>query len=418
MKKSFSANIDGRIFNIDEDAYNLLQSYLHQLATAFGGNNDSDEIVNDIEARISEHLAEMCPSSIVNIKDINAVIDIIGHPEDFETEAQEQPQSAEAPAAETGRTTPPPFVGNDPASDGRKLYRDLDDCVFGGVISGIAKYNHWNTTTARLCVVILALLTTIWPCVLAYIIAWIVIQPATNVEQKLRLEGIPVTAASIAKKVRESAEPIVQNSDSFLRILGRIAAAFVGFISGTVGVTCAIGAICALVLMIIAMCTSPEWVAEHFNLGITRGNVNPYVATTAIFSVLTAIIIPCILLLWGACVVMFKVKAPSRNTLITLGIIELIFIVAAILLFGYLDAHTTYYYRDMQDFVINPVPVDSLATDSIPTHDSIPTASAPAVSAATHTTTAASIVPTISTPSFPSGAAIGCSIIAAALLII
>lgn len=393
MKKSFSANIDGRIFNIDEDAYDLLQSYLHQLATAFGGNNDSDEIVNDIEARISEHLAEMCPSSIVNIKNINEVIDIIGHPEDFGPETQEQAQGAEATAAETGRTTPPPFVGNDQASDGRKLFRDLDDCVFGGVISGIAKYNHWSTTTIRLCIVILALLTTIWPCVLAYIIAWIVIPPAATVEQKLRLEGIPVTAASIAKKVRESAETVVQNSDSFLRILGRIVAAFVGFISGTVGVTCAIGAICTLVLLIIAMCTSPEWVAEHFNLGITRGDANPYVAATAIFSVLTAIIIPCILLLWGACMVVFKVKAPSRNTLITLGVIEFIFIVAAIILFGYMDAHTTCHYHNMQDFVTSPVPTDSIPSDSIPLRDSIPTAPA-------------------------AGTILGCTAIAAALFVI
>lgn len=43
MKKSFSVNIDGRIFNIDEDAYDLLQSYLKQLGTAFGNGDDSDE---------------------------------------------------------------------------------------------------------------------------------------------------------------------------------------------------------------------------------------------------------------------------------------------------------------------------------------------------------------------------------------
>lgn len=81
MKKSFSVNIDGRIFNIDEDAYDLLQSYLKQLGTAFGNGDDSDEIVSDIEARVSEHLAEMCPTSVVSIRDINSVIDIIGRPE-------------------------------------------------------------------------------------------------------------------------------------------------------------------------------------------------------------------------------------------------------------------------------------------------------------------------------------------------
>lgn len=136
MKKSFTVNIDGRIFNIDEDAYNLLQSYLQQLGTAFGNGNDSDEIVSDIESRVAEHLAEMCPSSVVSIRDINAVIDIIGRPEQIGAEKTGSDDSAEAEGTADNASagaTPPPFHNSAETSENRKLYRDVDDCVFGGV---------------------------------------------------------------------------------------------------------------------------------------------------------------------------------------------------------------------------------------------------------------------------------------------
>ena len=147
MKKSFSVNIDGRIFNIDEDAYDLLQSYLKQLGTAFGNGDDSDEIVSDIEARVSEHLAEMCPTSVVSIRDINSVIDIIGRPEQIGAEAAATSDTEDA--ENTPPSTPPPFPSQAQARESRKLFRDVEDCVFGGVLSGLAKYNGWSATTVR-----------------------------------------------------------------------------------------------------------------------------------------------------------------------------------------------------------------------------------------------------------------------------
>ena len=53
MKKTFPVNINGKVFYIDEDAYELLSNYLTQLRAAFCGT-EGDEIVTDIESRISE----------------------------------------------------------------------------------------------------------------------------------------------------------------------------------------------------------------------------------------------------------------------------------------------------------------------------------------------------------------------------
>lgn len=389
MKKSFSVNIDGRIFNIDEDAYDLLQSYLKQLGTAFGNGNDSDEIVSDIEARVAEHLSEMCPSAVVSIRDINTVIDIIGRPEQIGAEAGETDNTANAEDSDSGNsaaTTPPPFPSADQARDSRKLFRDVEDSVFGGVLSGFAKYNGWSTTTVRLCAVIIALLTTVWPCVLAYIIAWIIIPPAQTAEQKLRMAGMPVTAATIGQTVRDTANRAAEGlNNSFFSILGRAIAAFAGFIAGSVGIGCAIGAVCALLLMIIGIFTSPEWVFSHFNISWDlHGEVNEYIAGLAILSVLIAVIIPCLLVVWGACVALFKVKGPSRATIITLCVIEFIVIVASILMFNYIDAVHTAHYIECHRGILETVTVN----DSIPTDTTaVTTASQAATDAATHTST-------------------------------
>lgn len=389
MKKSFSVNIDGRIFNIDEDAYELLQSYLQQLSTAFGSGNDSDEIVSDIEARVAEHLSEMCPSVVVSIRDINTVIDIIGRPEQIGAEAGETDNTANAEDSDFGNsaaTTPPPFPSADQARDSRKLFRDVEDSVFGGVLSGFAKYNGWSTTTVRLCAVIIALLTTVWPCILAYIIAWIIIPPAQTAEQKLRMAGMPVTAATIGQTVRDTANRAAEGlNNSFFSILGRAIAAFAGFIAGSVGIGCAIGAVCALLLMIIGIFTSPEWVFSHFNISWDlHGEVNEYIAGLAILSVLIAVIIPCLLVVWGACVALFKVKGPSRATIITLCVIEFIVIVASILMFNYIDAVHTAHYIECHRGILETVTVN----DSIPTDTTaVTTASQAATDAATHTST-------------------------------
>ena len=72
MKKTFEVNINGKIFHIDEDAYELLKNYLSQLREAFPGE-EGEEIVSDIECRISEHFEQRASvgSSVIVIEDVN-----------------------------------------------------------------------------------------------------------------------------------------------------------------------------------------------------------------------------------------------------------------------------------------------------------------------------------------------------------
>ena len=58
MKKTLTVNLGGTVFHIDEDAYRLLDNYLCNLKLHFRRQAGADEIVNDIELRISELFLE------------------------------------------------------------------------------------------------------------------------------------------------------------------------------------------------------------------------------------------------------------------------------------------------------------------------------------------------------------------------
>ena len=76
MKKNITINLCGRLFQIDEDAYELLQQYIESLRQSFGHEEGGEEIVNDIEARIAELFSELNQQGIEAIT-IEHVKDII-----------------------------------------------------------------------------------------------------------------------------------------------------------------------------------------------------------------------------------------------------------------------------------------------------------------------------------------------------
>lgn len=158
MKKSFPANINGKIFYIDEDAYMLLLDYLSQLRATFQGEEGA-EIVNDIESRISEHFDERIKlgANVITINDVNRVIEIMGRPEEIsdtpETDAQQkqnEPSRTNDGTPQSERPQPHNTVGPPPPPITKRLYRDVRHKVFGGVIAGLAQYLGWDATIMRI----------------------------------------------------------------------------------------------------------------------------------------------------------------------------------------------------------------------------------------------------------------------------
>ena len=236
MKRSYPTNVDGQIFYIDEDAFLLLQNYLQQLKITFTGE-EGGEIVADIESRIREHFNDKIQAghAVIVIADVNTVIETMGRPEDI------SPDHAEASAATHGQQpkgdSQPLISINMPAH--KRLYRNMRNKVFGGVIGGLAVYLGWNANIMRLFYIIITLSTIdwfhFWPFVIVYLLAWMIIPSAVTPRQILQMKGAPVNIDNVGRTVIETSgitpPPVEDDSNFFTTVLSIIGKCILAFLS-------------------------------------------------------------------------------------------------------------------------------------------------------------------------------------------
>lgn len=118
MKKTLTINLGGTVYYIDEDAYHLLDNYLTNLRIHFCREEGAEEIVHDIELRISELFTDRLNEGkqVITIEDVEEIIARMGKPEDLSDE-----ESGEASGSEKQKGTTM-----------RRLFRDPDNKVLGG----------------------------------------------------------------------------------------------------------------------------------------------------------------------------------------------------------------------------------------------------------------------------------------------
>ena len=94
MKKNITINLFGTLYNIDEDAYQLLDNYLQSMKRYFGTKDGGEEIADDIEHRVAELLWEKKEQGVdaISIEIIKEIIGKIGNAEEI---AGEETESAE-----------------------------------------------------------------------------------------------------------------------------------------------------------------------------------------------------------------------------------------------------------------------------------------------------------------------------------
>ena len=192
MNKTVNINLGGMFFHIDEEAYQKLTRYFDAIKRSLTNSSGQDEIIKDIEMRISELLTEKQKSDkhVVSLKDVDEVIAVMGQPEDYRIDNEEPGISA------------PNFY----SSKTKKLYRDTENGMIGGVLAGLGHYFGVDKVWLR---VFLLIMIFAWGTgFLAYIILWIVMPAATTTTEKLEMTGEPVTISNIEKKVREEFENV------------------------------------------------------------------------------------------------------------------------------------------------------------------------------------------------------------------
>lgn len=158
MKKNITINLCGRLYQIDEDAYELLSHYTDTLRDYFTKQEGGEEIADDIEARIAELFDELRAQGIeaITIEHVQGVIEQIGQVEDIAGE--EAAQAADATQEK----------GNQQASvqekkNGKKFFRDSQNKMLAGVLAGCAHYFGSSISVWRWGFVIALLLWIIVP---------------------------------------------------------------------------------------------------------------------------------------------------------------------------------------------------------------------------------------------------------------
>jgi len=201
MKKTFTINISGTVFHIEEDAYEVLQKYLINLKNHFGPGEEGKEILADIEARIAEIFIEKSTNvqKVVSLEMVNAAIEIMGSPEDFEQEESEEEAQS---------------VDIEEAKRRRRLYRDPDHRVIGGVCGGLGAYFNMDPVILRIIFVALLFITG-GAAFLAYIILWIAVPKAKNTAQRLEMRGQEATVKNIEKSIKEE---VTEMKESFKKM--------------------------------------------------------------------------------------------------------------------------------------------------------------------------------------------------------
>ena len=166
MKKTFTISLGHSVFNVEEDAYDVLKIYLDSIKNYFQKMENDSEIISDFELRIAENFSSKLSSGkqYINLTDVKEVIQIMGSLDDFQ-EIYDDDQTEDV---------------KEEKKENNKLYRDSSNRIIAGVCSGIAEYFKIDPIIVRILFFIAVPLNLI-----VYIIFWIGI-PSKDFDPDLR----------------------------------------------------------------------------------------------------------------------------------------------------------------------------------------------------------------------------------------
>jgi phage shock protein PspC (stress-responsive transcriptional regulator) len=199
MKTTITINLGGIVFHIDDDAYEMLHTYLIAIEKQFTSDEERQEVMSDIEARLSELFTETLNEKrdVIMKDDVSKVIEIMGEPEDFSDD------EANNGSSKSSKKSKRKNMGN---RNSKKMYRDPDNRILGGVCSGLSAYFNLDPIVFRIIFILISL--GMGSGLIIYIILWLVIPEASTTAQKLEMRGEPITIENIKKAVREEFENV------------------------------------------------------------------------------------------------------------------------------------------------------------------------------------------------------------------
>lgn len=192
MDKTININLGGTLFQIDEEAFRILRDYLQAINNRFRNVQGGNETIEDIESRIAEIFqSQKGLAGVITRENIESMITIIGKPEDFDHGEPE----IEAPLNTSRR---------------RRMYRNPEDRIIGGVCSGIAAYLDSDPVLFRILFVLFTAFFGVG--FLAYIALWIALPAARTEVQKKEMYGYSYNSTKFHNRAQITGSP-VNNTD-------------------------------------------------------------------------------------------------------------------------------------------------------------------------------------------------------------
>lgn len=311
MKKTVSINLGGMAFNIEEDAYSILRKYLDEIKDHFSHEEGGEEIVTDIEARIAElvktRLGEW--KQVITPADVNEVISVMGKPHEMSEGGKSDTKEGNSKNAK-GESSK---SGN--AGKTRRVFRDEDNKVLGGVCSGIGAYFDIDPLWIRLGLI--ALLFGFGSGLLLYIILWIIIPAAKTTTEKLEMKGEKVDVNSISQSIREEAKNLKGRIDNFnsgkvtgflQQVFGKAFAVFLRLI-GFVLTVCGIGFFIFVLCILFGIGTIDHLRTGEFFNSVFGNSVSVFALKVGI---ILAFLIPTCMMVYKGMKLLLGIKFHNR----------------------------------------------------------------------------------------------------------
>ena len=306
MKKNITINLCGRLFQIDEDAYEMLQQYIESLRSSFGREEGGDEIVDDIEARIAELFDELRQQGIeaITIDHVKDIITRIGRPEELtgndNVNDNHNDNGNNGHRYDSFRSAAQDVIDNVRArTAGKRLYRNPKDKMLTGVCSGLAAYTNTDPVIWRLLFVLLVLFYGIG--IISYIVLSLIVPEAHKPEDLLQMEGRDVTPQNLADAVVEKDTRPAKPRRSFLgSIFSFVLKLLAGLFLSLLAIVALVLLVCFLLAAgtLIIVFTVPG--AVHHSLPFDLGDMNlpeiyathPWLVVVFCVSLLLALSLP------------------------------------------------------------------------------------------------------------------------------
>jgi phage shock protein PspC (stress-responsive transcriptional regulator) len=264
MKETIKINLNGQLFDLDNDAYEALHNYLESIKGKFGNTpEEADEILEDIESRIAEILQQKLTKvkQVITLGDIKEIISLLGTADDMDAD-----EEAENKENVSGKY-------HNQEANNKRFYRDPENRVIGGVCTGLSAYFNIDVIWIRL--IFIFLFFAKFAGLIIYVVLWIVLPPAKTTAQRLEMQGKRFTLDDIEEsvkkeysKVKSSVKNIPNSKEykniesglsEFFSVLGNILLVFFKVIGAIILVSLILTLVISVLGLVVGSITFLPW---------------------------------------------------------------------------------------------------------------------------------------------------------------